>query len=193
VTLEAQADGRIIACFDGYSAGLGTYGPGVADLVQELRTGLPLASFGSSRRAGDKEIEALVRRLARHGFLEYRLQHSPDDEEQVVIEPQSADYWPATPKLGDADILVLSRFAYMRRRGNDMVLESPRASALFRICDPKIAAALAALSTPQQVKRLRRGRISRIEPLALPWIVDAFKIGKARAGPASPRVTTTAL
>jgi SagB-type dehydrogenase family enzyme len=37
-----------------------------------------------------------------------------------------------------------------------MVLESPRAGALFRICDPKIAAALVALSTPQQVKQLRR-------------------------------------
>ena len=47
----------------------------------------------------------------------------------------------AAPQLGDADMLVLSRFAYLRRRGNDMVLESPRAGALFRICDPKIAAA----------------------------------------------------
>ena len=37
-----------------------------------------------------------------------------------------------------------------------MVLESPRAGALFRICDPKIATALASLSTPQQVRRLRR-------------------------------------
>jgi SagB-type dehydrogenase family enzyme len=44
----------------------------------------------------------------------------------------------------------------MRRRGNEMVLESPRAGALFKICNPKIAAALAMLSTPQQIKQLRR-------------------------------------
>jgi nitroreductase len=41
---------------------------------------------------------------------------------------------------------VLSGFAYLRRRGNEMVLESPRAGALFRICDPAIAATLATLS-----------------------------------------------
>ena len=51
---------------------------------------------------------------------------------------------------------MLSRFAYLRRRGNEMVLESPRAGALFRIGDPKIAAALATLATPQKISRLRR-------------------------------------
>ena len=60
------------------------------------------------------------------------------------------------PKLGDADMIVLSRFAYLRRRGNEMVLESPRAGALFKICDPKIATAIAVLSTPQKIKQLRR-------------------------------------
>jgi SagB-type dehydrogenase family enzyme len=37
-----------------------------------------------------------------------------------------------------------------------MVLESPRAGALFRIRDSKIAAALATLSRPQQIKKFRR-------------------------------------
>ncbi len=37
-----------------------------------------------------------------------------------------------------------------------MVLESPRAGALFRICDPKVAAALAMLATPHTVSKLRR-------------------------------------
>ena len=116
----------------------------------------------------DKEIDLLVRRLARHGLLEYRLGRSRSGEDEVVIEPQVPDYWPRTPQLGNDDVLVLSRFAYMRRRGNEMVLESPRAGALFKICNPKIAAALAMLSTPQQIRRLRRrdgfsrGRASRI-------------------------------
>lgn len=51
---------------------------------------------------------------------------------------------------------MLSRFAYMRRRGNDMVLESPRAGALFRICDPKLVSLLATLSAPRQIGQLRR-------------------------------------
>jgi SagB-type dehydrogenase family enzyme len=156
VTLEAQANGNIFACVDGYSVGLGTFSAGAADRARDLRIGLPVASFVSSRRATDKEIHVLVRRLARHGLLEYRLRRSRNDEDQVVIEPQVADYWPAMPRLDKADVLVLSRFAYMRRRGNAMVLESPRAGALFKLCDPTIAAAIATLSTPQQIKRLRR-------------------------------------
>jgi SagB-type dehydrogenase family enzyme len=156
VTLEAHANGEIVACFDGYSVGLGTFSAGAADRAQNLRTGLPLASFASNSRNIDKEINLLVRRLARHGLLEYRLGRSRIGEDLVVIEPQIPDYWPRTPQLGNADALVLSRFAYMRRRGNEMVLESPRAGALFKICNPKIAAALAMLSTPQQIKLLRR-------------------------------------
>jgi SagB-type dehydrogenase family enzyme len=181
VTLEARANGRIIACFEGYSVDLGTFSAGVADRAQNLRIGLPLASFASGGRNIDKEIHLLVRRLARHGLLEYRLQRSQNDEDQVVVEPQIADYWPATPQLGNADVLVLSRFAYMRRRGNEMVLESPRAGALFKICNPKLATAIAMLSTPQQIKRLRRqDGFPGVELLAL--LVDCgilFKIDAA--------------
>jgi SagB-type dehydrogenase family enzyme len=156
VTLEAQASGEIAACFDGFSIGLGKFSASAADRAEGLRTGLPLSSFASDGRDIDKEIRLLVRRLAARGLLEYRLGRSRAGEDQVVIEPQVPDYWPRMPELGDTDVLVLSRFAYLRRRANEMVLESPRAGALFRICDPKIAAALAMLSTPQQIKRLRR-------------------------------------
>ena len=55
-----------------------------------------------------------------------------------MIEPQTADYWPQISKIGNTDTIALSRFAYLRRRGKEMVLESPRATALFRISDPKI-------------------------------------------------------
>src|SRR6516164_6186949 len=144
--------------------------------------GLPLGSFASGGRRIDKEIHLLVRRLARHGLLEYRLARRRNGEDLVVIEPQLPDYWPQMPHLGTADVLVLSRFAYMRRRGNEMVLESPRAGALFRICDPKIAAALATLSSPQQIGRLRRqDDFPGIELLAL--LVDCqilFRVDPAR-------------
>jgi SagB-type dehydrogenase family enzyme len=181
IRLEAQANGEIVACFNGYSVGLGTFSAGAADRARELRTGLPLSSFASDSRKTGKEIGLLVRRLARRGLLEYRLGRSRDGEDLVVIEPQVADYWPRTPQLGNADVLVLSRFAYMRRRGNEMVLESPRASALFKICDPKIVTAIATLSTPQQIKQLRRqDGFPGVELLAL--LVDCqilFKIDAA--------------
>ncbi len=141
--------------------------------------GLPLAAFASGRTV-DKEIALLVRRLATRGLLEYRLRRSRDGGDQVVIEPQVPDYWPRTPQLGEADVLALSRFAYMRRRGNEMVLESPRAGALFKICDPKIATAIAVLSTPQQIKQFRRqDGFPGLELLAL--LVDCQILFKADA------------
>jgi SagB-type dehydrogenase family enzyme len=156
ITLEALADGSLAASFDGYSVGLGKFSAGAVDRAQGLHAGLPLGSFSSDGDAFEKEMDLLVRRLAQRGLLEYRLGQAAGDKDQVVIEPQVPDYWPRTPKLGDSEIIVLSRFAYLRRRGNEMVLESPRAGALFRIRDPKIAAAIAMLSTPQKISRLRR-------------------------------------
>jgi SagB-type dehydrogenase family enzyme len=183
-----DADGTIRASFAGHSIGLGQFGAAAANRAQELRTGLPLRSFASGRRNIDKDIDRLVRRLARHGLLEYRLGHSRNGEEQIVIEPQVPDYWPRTPPLGDTDTLVLSRFAYLRRRGNEIVFESPRAGALFRICDPKIAAALATLATPHQLKRLRRqAGFPGVELLAL--LVDCqilFKVDSRRGSGLRP-------
>ena len=168
VTLEAQTNGRIVACFDGQLVDLGKFSAGVARRARDLRVGLALRSFAPVGRANDKQIDQLVRRLARLGLLEYRLARPRNAEDQVVIEPQVPDYWPRAPQLGDNDVVVLSRFAYMRRRGNDMVLESPRAGALFRICNPKVATAVAALATPHQIKQLRRqDRFLGVELLAL--------------------------
>ena len=184
VRLEAQANGEIVVGFDGYSVGLGTFSAGAADRAQELRIGLPLSSFASDRRNIGKEIGLLVQRLARRGLLEYRLGRSRNGEDLVVIEPQVPDYWPQAPQLGNADALVLSRFAYMRRRGAEMVLESPRAGALFKICDPKIATAIAMLSTPRQIKQLRRREgFPGVELLAL--LLDCqilFKVGAGESG-----------
>jgi SagB-type dehydrogenase family enzyme len=155
ITLEPGSDGSIAARFEGQSIGLGTFGAAAVQRAAELRTGLPLSSFRSDGSASEKDVDLLVRRLARSGLLEYRLGPLAGDD-QVVIEPQVPDYWPQTPKLGDADRIALSRFAYLRRRGREMVLESPRAGALFRICDPSVATTIAMLSSPQLVKELRR-------------------------------------
>jgi SagB-type dehydrogenase family enzyme len=168
VTLEAHASGEIVACFNGYRSGFGLFSAGAADRAQKLRKGLPLSSFASGAPSIDKEMNLLARRLATRGLLEYRLGDSLTGADLAVIEPQMADYWPRTPPLGDADALVLSRFAYLRGRGDEMVLESPRAGALFKICDPKIAADLALLAAPQEIKELRKqGHFPGVAFLAL--------------------------
>lgn len=156
ITLEVHVDGNVVAQFDGMSVALGKFSAAALDRVKDLPAGLPLKSFASSKRAVDQEVELLIRRLARTGLLEYRLGLPGEADDQVAIEPQLPDYWPGASKLGDSEKIVMSRFAYLRRRGHDMVLESPRAGALFRICDPAIATALARLATPQTIRKLRK-------------------------------------
>lgn len=157
VTLEGQADGTVVARFEGYAQGLGKFTLATLKRLPELRTGLPLVSTPRGR-AGDKEINLLVQRLARSGLLEYRLGPARGGRDSVVIEPQFADYSPQIAKVANTDTIALSRFAYLRRRGMEMVLESPRAGALFRITDPKMAAALVTLSKPQKISRYRKER-----------------------------------
>jgi SagB-type dehydrogenase family enzyme len=179
VTLQAQAGGDIVARFDDVALGLGKFSAEAAERAKQLHVGLPLSTFASGNREPDKEVLVLVRRLAGRGLIEYRLGRA-QSEDLVVIEPQLPDYWPHLPQLGNADTLALSRFAYMRRRANEMVLESPRAGALFKICDPKIAVALALLSTPQQIKQFRRQKdFPGLELLAL--LVDCQILFKTDA------------
>jgi SagB-type dehydrogenase family enzyme len=154
VTLEVREGGQIFAAFHGYSVGLGTFDASVGSRAPALRSGLPLAALARGRRS-DQGIDALVRRLARRNLVEYWLRGA-DGADLLAIEPQVADYWPEITRLRTGDALVLSRFTYLRRRGNDLVLESPRAPALLRICDPNIAGLLAELSTSQTVGKLRR-------------------------------------
>jgi SagB-type dehydrogenase family enzyme len=180
VTLEGQADGNVVARFEGFAQGLGQFSAPVLKRLGELRTGLPLASF-SRGRAADKEINLLVQRLAHSGLLEYRLGPARGGQDRVVIEPQIADYWPQISKIGNTDTIALSRFAYLRRRGKEMVLESPRAAALFRIADPRIAAALATLSQPQKISRYRKERaFPGLELLGL--LTDCHILFKLREG-----------
>ena len=184
VTLDVYDNGKVGAFFDGYAIEIGHIGTGTVKRARELSEGLRIASFSPARKAADQEIEALVRRLARSGLLEYRLV-PPRGPELVAIEPQTQDYWPRGAKLENSDTLVLSRFAYLRRRGSELVLESPRSPALFRIADPKIAAAIATLVTPRKVGTLRNEK-AFIALLGL--LVDCEMLFKAGAGDEGLRV-----
>jgi len=161
-----QADGNIAAFAGDYSVGLGPFSAAAMEHAKHLTTGLPLASF-AGKTALAREIDVLVHRLAQHGLLEYRLSSPRDRQDLVVIEPQVPEYWPQRAKLAESDTVVLSRFAYLRRRGNEMVLESPRAGALFRVSDPAITAILSALSRPQKISKLHRHAASFIDLAAL--------------------------
>jgi len=174
VALVAEADGHVVAQFKGYAQGLGKFLPATLERLHQLRTGMPLAS-------ANEDVGVLIRRLALSGLLEYRVGRARGGEDQIVIEPQMGNYWPNVSKIVDSDTLALSRFAYMRRRGKDIVLESPRAGALFRICDPKIASEIATFAQPKKIGQYRRERgFPGLELLGL--LLDCEILFKVRPG-----------
>jgi SagB-type dehydrogenase family enzyme len=165
VSLQVQPGGGLAAMVDSYPVELGRFSAQVLKRAEGLHDGLPLTSFAGSKPLA-QETAALVRRLARRGLVEYRVARGAKD--LVIIEPQLADYWPRLPKLRASDTIALSRFAYMRRRADALVLESPRAAALFRICDSGIAGFLASLTAPRKIGDLKGERGSPgLELLAL--------------------------
>ncbi|MBY6240517.1 SagB family peptide dehydrogenase [Methylosinus sp. Sm6] len=166
VSLE-RADDNLRAVVDGRAIGLGRFGADAAVRSAELKAGLPLETCGED---GAGDIAELVRRLSSCGLLEYRLARADGGGDLAVVEPQLRDYVPRTPALGDG-ALALSRFAYLRRRGADIVLESPRSPALFRLCDPGVAAMLASLAEPKAAQQLRRDHGGLISEL-LAMLVD---------------------
>jgi SagB-type dehydrogenase family enzyme len=178
-----QANGSIAAVSSDYSVNLGQFSAAAIGRAGDLATGLPLASL-AGRSALAKQVHDLVQRLARHGLLDYRLVSRRQAQDLVVIEPQIAEYWPRRARLSGGDTIVLSRFAYLRRRDNEMVLESPRAGALFRICDPAIAATLVAVSQPRKISWLRRhGAAATSELLGL--LLDSGMLVKLGADDAT--------
>jgi SagB-type dehydrogenase family enzyme len=154
VALETWSNGHLGAVVGFYPLDLGQPSDDAKKRALALKDGLGLDALAGNKPL-DQEIARLVRLLARQGLVEYPVTRKVDGHEFAVIEPQMADYWPEITKLESSDTIVLSRFAYLRRRGSEMVLESPRAGALFRIIDPTVASMLIMLGMPQKVGSLR--------------------------------------
>jgi len=154
--IETQGRGSIVAVFESEPVSLGKFGAGAAESLQALRTGLPLGSVGLEDDSIRDETDLLVRRLAGLGLLEYPIREGDRSQDDLaVIEPQAPAYWPRKAELSEGDTLLLSRFAYLRRREDEFVLESPRARALVRLLDPSLANIFALLSAPQKIEALR--------------------------------------
>jgi SagB-type dehydrogenase family enzyme len=155
VMLESWSNGHLGAVAGFYPLDLGRLSEGGKKRALALKDGLRIGAL-AGKTPSDQEIARVVRMLARQGLVEYPLTRRADGHEFAVVEPQMPDYWPKAVKLAGNDTIVLSRFAYLRRRGSEMVLESPRAGALIRIIDPAVAAMLTMLVTPQKVGSLRK-------------------------------------
>lgn len=155
VSLEEEAGGVLRARFDREMLLLGKFSAAALRRATELAAGRRLSGVGENEAPEEKELRGLVQRLALHGLVEYRLSRGPGGPDIVAIEPQMRDYRPNLQKLDGARPFVLSRFAYLRRRGEALVLESPLAGAALRLCDASVASAIALLATPRSLAELR--------------------------------------
>jgi SagB-type dehydrogenase family enzyme len=150
VALKAEAGGVLSARFDGRSRLLGAYGVNVLRRAEELATGLPLLDSN-----GEEELRVLIERLAFLGLVDYRLARAAEGPDIVAIEPQMRDYRPSVSRLDESRQIALSRFALLRRRGEDFVLESPLSGATFRLCDASAASTIMRMATPRRLAELR--------------------------------------
>jgi SagB-type dehydrogenase family enzyme len=125
---------------------LGKLGPGVAAAVELLREGADEDALDDA--AGEAELMALqllLRRLETRGWLE---REAPGLATLVPIGHE------VHPVLASPPELVLSRFAYVRDDGGQLVAETPRASVRVLLHTPEAVHAVFALPKGDPVTAL---------------------------------------
>ncbi len=70
VRLDTHASGELFAYRDDYRINIGRFSANVTDRAQELRKGLPLASFSTNGTKAEKEVDLLLRSLAERSLLD---------------------------------------------------------------------------------------------------------------------------
>lgn len=100
-----------------------------------------LATAPDDQVRGD--LVQVLDRLARRGWLERTLWHG--DRCLATLRPLGHRK-PMGFSPEPADVVVLSRFAFVRREGDELVLESPRSTARVILHDPSLLVLLSALA-----------------------------------------------
>lgn len=111
--------------------------PDLFPAVEALRAGAPLEVLEES--APDlTRLYFLVESLGRSGFLTHSV--VADGETLLTLVPMRGNFRFAVPRV--SGVYRLSRFAYLRRLDEDLILESPRSLARAEV-GPRVAALLA--------------------------------------------------
>ena len=114
----------------------------------------------------------------------------------ATLRSLSSSFTMAAPAVAPTSPYRLSRFAYLRREGDSMVLESPLAHAQLVLHEVQVAALLSALASPQTTQELA-ARGCGVPPEAVPLLLvllaaggmvdDADSAGANAGGVLSPR------
>jgi len=137
---------------------LGRLPPGLRAVIDLLAqaggTARELVEVHRGAGAGEKPTEAiaLVQRLARAGRLCRSLEHRGTVLLVAHAPDASRGQWAAAPE--PTAVLQLSRFAWIHREGETLLLESPLATARLELHDARVTALLHELAGPTAVATL---------------------------------------
>jgi SagB-type dehydrogenase family enzyme len=100
-------------------------------------------------------LHLLLHALSRAGLLELA---STPEQPVVTLAPMTTEFILALPAIEDSHLYRLSRFAYLRRDGDQVILETPRAVSRVNLHGPDAMAILAGIKTGTTVDAMVRMR-----------------------------------
>lgn len=151
-TAELGADGRLLLSRGSKRFVLGPLAPELADPLGVLfNAGASAADLHRALPAGNDgattQLASVLERLDDRGWLQRVV--SLDGVPLLTVKPLVARLTPAAAPSPSVGTVVLSRFTILHRSGSEIVLESPRSSAVAVLHDPRVGAFVTALSRPQ--------------------------------------------
>jgi len=158
VTVEVDAHDVVTLQGPAGLLSLGRLPPGLRALIDRLAqaggTARELVEVHRRAGAGEKPTEAiaLVQGLARAGRLCRSLEHRGAVLLVAHAPDASRGQWATAPEPGA--VLQLSRFAWIHREGELLLLESPLATARVELHDGRVTALLHELARPTAVAAL---------------------------------------
>ena len=112
-----------------------------------------------------------LRDLAARGFLQISVDEA--DQRFATLLPIASSFVLTHDRIGDAPY-VLSRFAYLRRSEEAIVVESPLSPARIVLHDPRAILAIGALATPVTATQIGE-RISDLSPAVCRQLLNLLR------------------
>lgn len=124
--------------------------PALKSAIESLKSGAESSALAAQLMAGEGfggigKLRAIQKKLEEHGFLEYTL--LAGDQPFVTLRPIAAGFERKDRIEGEMQV-VLSRFAALRVRGDQLTLSSPTGHAVLVLHDPRATTALHHLARP---------------------------------------------
>jgi SagB-type dehydrogenase family enzyme len=153
---QADGEGRLVLGRGPRRFAIGPLRPDVIDSVRSLAgTGATgkelLARAGDGASPAALELGHVLTRLHARGWLERKLRFA--GAPLATLRPKTNGAVGVAP-VDPGARLTMSRFAFLHRSGDELVVESPRSTAVVALHEPRLALLIAALTRPRRAEDL---------------------------------------